>query len=1048
MNIIITKKSLGLSILLSILSLFFNTGYAEDTFQATGIWPKIAQNAWYFNNPRGMARDSQGHIYVTDEGTNSVRVFNEDGEFIRSWGKLGTGDGEFNNPFGITVSESGFVYVVDKKNNRIQVFNTDGIFLTKWGSQGAGPGQFNFPHFLAVSRSGLVYVADRLNNRIQVFNGSGKFIRQWGTKGTEPGQLLTPQGVAFDSEESLYVTDSNNHRVQVFSKEGTFLRSFAEPEAANGQFKILGGISIDEKDQVFITDFETEEILLFSKNGDFIRKWGGFGFVNEKMNNPWGIVAQNGQVWVADNSNNRIQIYDTNGVYLIGWQSQGSAIGQFVVPHIAVGPNKLLYVTDQENHRIQIFDENGEILSTFGEKGSGSGDFNQPTDITFDTENRMYVVDAINARVQVFSLTGEFISSWKTTLDETEVSRPRAIAISPINQQVYVSIQNHNRIQVYTKNGEFLRQFGHKGTGDGEFDFPADLVINNNGLLIVADSRNDRIQAFSSDDMFVGKVGSLGNGPLEFNKPKGLDLTSDGLLYIADANNSRIQILRITGEFFQSFTEPGSALGQINKPSSIAHIDNNTFYVAEEANNRIQKFVRTQSNTGNNTGNKLNKAIILAGGGPSTETYSNLIWDATELLTNKAVDALNIQGYSLDQIKFLTAGNIDSSRNYELEPASLANLELAITEWSADAENVVIYLVDHGGPGKFQVNSEEILNTDQLNSWVSQLQSKIPGKTTVIIEACKSGSFLNSISISGHPFIASSNAEQPAVISNGGLNSFSYYFWSEISSGGTLQTAFKRARQGMSSHIFKGKPQSAQLDFNGDKILNQSDYNVLENFCLGNCTTYAANPPTVNLLTPEPNSDNIVFNNKTQMDFSLQVTNLESIISAWALITRPDFDHPDSDEPVSDLPLIELSCDSQSICRGNYNQFNRPGEYQIDFYVKDANLDQSLAKKVIIEHTLPLFDEATGQLFVPYVVVDNIFYQAELQMQSNGIFTLTSGTQLPDSAIPHLPATYDTNSLLLTIPDVFALQKHFRATLINQGNFNFSLQETTELSPQ
>jgi DNA-binding beta-propeller fold protein YncE len=98
-------------------------------------------------------------------------------------GSLGAADGQFNfqestdvyGPLaGIAVDSSGNMYVTDQGNSRIQKFDSNGNFLTKWGSHGTGDGQFNHPNGVAVEKTGNVYVADFENGRIQVFAPSTK----------------------------------------------------------------------------------------------------------------------------------------------------------------------------------------------------------------------------------------------------------------------------------------------------------------------------------------------------------------------------------------------------------------------------------------------------------------------------------------------------------------------------------------------------------------------------------------------------------------------------------------------------------------------------------------------------------------------------------------------------------------------------------------------------------------------------------------------------------------------------------------------------------
>src|SRR5208283_5055727 len=89
--------------------------------------------------------------------------------FITQWGAKGTGNGQFRNPRGIAVDRLGNIYVADVTNDRIQKFSGTGIYITQWGTLGNGNGQFYNPYGIAVDSSGNVYVTDNGMMRIDVF---------------------------------------------------------------------------------------------------------------------------------------------------------------------------------------------------------------------------------------------------------------------------------------------------------------------------------------------------------------------------------------------------------------------------------------------------------------------------------------------------------------------------------------------------------------------------------------------------------------------------------------------------------------------------------------------------------------------------------------------------------------------------------------------------------------------------------------------------------------------------------------------------------------
>src|SRR5204863_5150172 len=91
------------------------------------------------------------------------------GTFEVAFGDTGSGDGQFNEPRDVAIDAQGRVYVCDGLNNRIQVFSESGTFLGKWGVIGTNASEFNLPFDLAFDAEGHLFIVDAQNNRIQEF---------------------------------------------------------------------------------------------------------------------------------------------------------------------------------------------------------------------------------------------------------------------------------------------------------------------------------------------------------------------------------------------------------------------------------------------------------------------------------------------------------------------------------------------------------------------------------------------------------------------------------------------------------------------------------------------------------------------------------------------------------------------------------------------------------------------------------------------------------------------------------------------------------------
>src|SRR4051812_11156531 len=135
-----------------------------------------------FNLPGGIAADSAGNVYVADTANHTIRKIS--GGTVSTVaglaGASGSADGKssarFNQPQGVAVDTNGILYVADTGNHTIRRIALDGTVSTLAGAAG-NPGtlnatgtnaQFYEPEAVAVNGNGSrVYVADTWNHAIR-----------------------------------------------------------------------------------------------------------------------------------------------------------------------------------------------------------------------------------------------------------------------------------------------------------------------------------------------------------------------------------------------------------------------------------------------------------------------------------------------------------------------------------------------------------------------------------------------------------------------------------------------------------------------------------------------------------------------------------------------------------------------------------------------------------------------------------------------------------------------------------------------------------------
>lgn len=138
--------------------------------------------------------------------------------------------------------------------------------------------------------------------------------------------------------------------------------------------------------------------------------------------------------------------------------------------------------------------------------------------------------------------------------------------------------------------------FGSGGNGNGQFDYPCDLTIDNDGNIYVVDSRNSRVQKFTS----------AGNYLAQLSIPDGVF----GIKF--SPYNNRLYIVRRYSHYLRNYTLSFSFMWSRNLALSYPHslgVDSSgNVYIAEYGAGRVSK---TDAD-----GNLLTRWTVEAGGNP------------------------------------------------------------------------------------------------------------------------------------------------------------------------------------------------------------------------------------------------------------------------------------------------------------------------------------------------------------------------------------------------------------------------------------------------
>ena len=555
--------------------------YVISTVAGTArLVPGSMANATPLRDPRSVALDAGGNLYIADTADNRVLKVGATGvvsilagngvpAFSGDRGKATSAS--LFSPTGVAIDNSGNVYVADRDNFRVRRISPDGTINTVAGngtrgfSGDGGPATRAqlVPLAVAVDSAGALYISDFINARIRKvdMNGIITTIAGTGSPGTsgDNGPAVSAQiglvtGMAVDSSGTLYLADLPNLRVRKIDASGMittiagsgFSGFIDDGVKATDSLMVPDGVALDGRGSLYLSDLNLDVVRKVDLSTNLITTVAGNaanGFSGDngpalqaELNGPAGLAFDSlaGSIFIADRGNARVRkvalamITTFAGADIRNNGPATSAFLNFPLGLTALAGNQVV-VADSGNAATRRFTSGG----TIGPIGQVDG---VPLGVASDPAGNVYVTDdePLVLKISPGGVTTIVAGNRKDGYAgdggqaiNAQISNPTGVAVDAGGNVFFTDFTN-NRIRKVTAATGAIATIA----GNGSFTFsgdngpalsagmdPFDIAIDSRSNLYVADRFNNRIRKIAPD----GTISTIaGTGAFGYSGDGGL----------------------------------------------------------------------------------------------------------------------------------------------------------------------------------------------------------------------------------------------------------------------------------------------------------------------------------------------------------------------------------------------------------------------------------------------------------------------------------------------------------------------------------------------
>lgn len=284
-------------------------------------------------NPRSVAVDSAGNLYVGDVGQGTVHKITPAGSDSPVGGPVAA---EVHVPIGLAVGPDDSVIVVDADGNVVIKISASGSIAAL--ANPPGEAAFSTPTSAAVDGAGNVFITNNGNATILKIAASGAasvFAGQTKATGSADGAgsaalFTTPRGISIDGKDNLYVADEGNCNIRKITPDGVVTTlagvagktGSADGAGTTATFAGPRALAADAGGTVYVADTDNHCIRKITPAGMVTTLAGLAGEAGladgaasaARFAEPRGIAVDTaGNIYVADSGNSAIRQITADG---------------------------------------------------------------------------------------------------------------------------------------------------------------------------------------------------------------------------------------------------------------------------------------------------------------------------------------------------------------------------------------------------------------------------------------------------------------------------------------------------------------------------------------------------------------------------------------------------------------------------------------------------------------------------------------------------------------------------------------------------------------